>query len=80
MWPKLNEWGILAISTVVVSVPLQGILQFPASLQVHHLPQDRGCEKHTEPSMAALQHPCTGTVQWRLRQVCFTANQASEHE
>lgn len=65
-WPKLMSAESWESLQVVASVPLPGILQFPVSLQVHHLPQDRGCEKHTEPSMAALQHPCAGTVQWRL--------------
>lgn len=45
--------------------------QSSCPLQVHHLPQDRGCEKHTESCMA-LQHPvralCNGDYDRSARQ------------
>lgn len=37
--------------------------------QVHHLPQDRGDQEHTEPGVAALHHPRESSLQWRLWQV-----------
>lgn len=37
--------------------------------QVHHLPQDRGDQEQFEPCLAVLYHPCSSTLQWRLRQV-----------
>lgn len=38
-------------------------------LQLHHLPQDRGGEEYIEPSVAGLQDPCSGSLQWWLWQV-----------